>query len=230
MNDSNKKVQFNNKINIVLCNLTAPSSSIDNSMQQLIPRNFDQNPSLTSVLHRLEEFSVAIETLSIKNFYLIGTVLVKNKSFNKSVRVRYTNDNWSSFQDTTAGYDSTFSTDIDRFQFKIDLLQKFYNYKIRYQNDLKIISSAISFALLYRVDTEEFWDNNNGQNYHIEFEYGIKMTYPRRVSPRSILVKKYDNIIPKRNTNSRENSPSRACSTEYNRMFVGVDVLLPSFF
>eukprot|EP01103_Thecamoeba_quadrilineata_P009511 TRINITY_DN19282_c0_g1_i1.p1 TRINITY_DN19282_c0_g1~~TRINITY_DN19282_c0_g1_i1.p1 ORF type:complete len:217 (+),score=17.03 TRINITY_DN19282_c0_g1_i1:65-715(+) len=216
MND-NKKVKFDNKAKVIYCNLMAPSSSIDKQIQSLNVLNFEQNPSESVVLQRLEERKITLESFSLKNFYLIGTVLVKNRGYHKSVRARYSADNWNSYQDLAAVFESSINPDVDRFHFKIDLIQKFFNYKVRYQNDMKVISSKLSFALLYKVGEEEFWDNNADQNYELEYEYSVKMTSPRSRMPRSILIKK---CVPV--------TSCRMDKYEYSRMCV--DVFLPSFF
>eukprot|EP01103_Thecamoeba_quadrilineata_P006789 TRINITY_DN16514_c0_g1_i1.p1 TRINITY_DN16514_c0_g1~~TRINITY_DN16514_c0_g1_i1.p1 ORF type:complete len:232 (+),score=44.45 TRINITY_DN16514_c0_g1_i1:74-769(+) len=227
--EEKKKVKFSSKAKVISCNKTAPSSSLEKQKQEMKPLNFEPKPSEKVILQQLEEKSVVLETISLKNFYLVGTVLVKNKDFNKSVRVRYTTDNWASFQDLTAGFISSSGPDVDRFQFKLDILQKFYNFKVQYQDDLKVISSPMSLAILYKVGDEEFWDSNSGKNYNLEYEYGFKMTNSSRLlSPRSILVRKYPSNSPE--VVQRDNTMT--CSTEYKqtRMDYRVDVLLPSFF
>jgi hypothetical protein len=229
-NDVQKKVKFDEIAKILSCNKSAPSCSIDKQKQEMKATNFDRNPSESVINQRLLENSVIMESIDLRNFYLVGTVLVNNKDFNKSVRIRYTLDKWNSFQDLTAGYIESISPEVDLFQFKIDLLQKYYNFKVRFQDDLKIICSSMSLAVLFKVGEEEFWDSNDGKNYNIEYEYGFKVTTSpaqQRLSPRSILVKKYGEPLLSDVTQSRENN---TCSTEYNRMFIGVDVLLPSFF
>ena len=86
-----------------------------------------------------------------------GIVAVKNMAFEKEVKVRYTLNKWGSFQDIWAYYLAfSRSKDIDKFCFRLVL-----------PFDLEV-GRQIEFAIRYRVDDKEFWDNNFGKNYVIE--------------------------------------------------------------
>ncbi|RKP34478.1 putative phosphatase regulatory subunit, partial [Dimargaris cristalligena] len=98
---------------------------------------------------------------------LLGTVQVQNLAFQKSLAVRYTTDLWQSYQEATATYadsaapGSKGSPAIDRFGFELPL-------------DLVPATGgrrSLFFCLRYRVAGQEYWDNNGGQNYHIQYGY-----------------------------------------------------------
>jgi hypothetical protein len=101
---------------------------------------------------------------------LHGTVLVRNVSFGKSVVVRYTTDNWETASEIMASYSASLPSGIvpggsnvawDKFTFTIKL------------DDIeRNLPNRTLFAVV-RYDAHgvgEWWDNNNGQNYRVEFE------------------------------------------------------------
>jgi hypothetical protein len=87
-------------------------------------------------------------------------ILVKNLAYHKYVGIRYSLDNWKSFQEIPASFVSTICPSlhsfegIDRFQFQIHLNHY----------------SSISFAVRYCVGGQEYWDNNYEKNYTVTFE------------------------------------------------------------
>ena len=96
---------------------------------------------------------------------LIGKVLVKNIAFNKWVAVRFTFDHWQTVSEVAATYDSSqgdgnINNDPgwDPFIFNIKLVD-FTNLENR----------RMLFCVRYNVADQEFWDNNYGSNYLVEF-------------------------------------------------------------
>ena len=84
---------------------------------------------------------------------------VRNLAYNKSVKVRYTLNNWSSHEDVEGTYVPSQSTatgasyDIyDTFSFTIPL-------PVTSQAD------KVEFCVCFLSDYVEFWDNNNSKNY-----------------------------------------------------------------
>lgn len=96
---------------------------------------------------------------------LIGNVIVKNIAFNKWVAVRFTFDHWQTISEVSATYDSTQDNGTtpkdpawDRFTFSIKLVD-FTNLENR----------QMLFCVRYNVMDQEYWDNNYGSNYRVEF-------------------------------------------------------------
>lgn len=92
---------------------------------------------------------------------LIGKILVKNIAFEKWVAVRFTFDHWQTVSEVSATYDSADTDKIagyDRFIFNIKL-QDFTNLENR----------QLFFCVRYNAADQEFWDNNYGSNYQVEF-------------------------------------------------------------
>ena len=103
--------------------------------------------------------------LSSNGRNLIGKVLVKNLSFHKWVAVRFTFDHWQTVSEVSATFDNNQNTGTpnkdpgwDRFTFNIKL-EDFTNLESR----------TMLFCVRYNVADQEFWDNNFGANFQVEF-------------------------------------------------------------
>lgn len=109
---------------------------------------------------KVEEHNVSLENVIIKEteHLIVGTVKVKNVSYNKEVIVRSSCDGWKTHEDTYCTYTVVGSgaasayTVHDTFSFKLTLPPK---------------SRRIEFCVCYKCDNGEFWDNNDGHNYSL---------------------------------------------------------------
>lgn len=101
--------------------------------------------------------------LSNDHKFLIGSIVVANLAFNKAVVCRFTLDYWKTTSEVTAEYmcDVTpkgSEQGYDRFNFSIKLA------------DLaNLETKTLYFAIKYCVNGQEFWDNNNGTNFQVDF-------------------------------------------------------------
>ncbi|KAI5918359.1 putative phosphatase regulatory subunit-domain-containing protein [Camillea tinctor] len=94
---------------------------------------------------------------------LLGSIAVANLAFQKSVVCRFTFDYWKTVSEVTAEFhheirpkDTTYGH--DRFQFSIKL------------SDLaNLESKTLYFCIRYNVNNREYWDNNNGINFQVDF-------------------------------------------------------------
>jgi len=103
--------------------------------------------------------------LSIDNRNLIGAVNVANIAFEKQVAARFTLDGWQTISEVTAEYKSTGPVDTnDQFRFTITLPA---------QADLR--TEPIQLCVRYRVNGQEFWDNNSGKNYLVNFNRKLSL-------------------------------------------------------
>lgn len=110
----------------------------------------------------LDRGYVALENVLLKNEIcrMVGTVKVKNITFEKKVFVRFTSDGWKSFLDCVAAYQPSSSKFYDTFSFEIELPNN--------GNDPK---ARIEFCICFEAtspgsDTpQQFWDSNGGRNY-----------------------------------------------------------------
>ncbi|KAG0720610.1 Protein phosphatase 1 regulatory subunit 3C [Chionoecetes opilio] len=110
---------------------------------------------------RLERDNVCVENVIIKEpeGVISGTVKVRNLSYNKTVKVRFTINSWTSYEDVEAVYVPSrgsatgASYDIyDTFSFSIPL-------------PVGPLADKIEFCVCFNSDFIEYWDNNNNKNY-----------------------------------------------------------------
>lgn len=102
----------------------------------------------------MESLEMAKEGKSIR-----GIVRVRNLSFEKWVAVRFTLDHWQTVSEVSAEHLESMGSNSDRFVFSI-----------RLQDLLARIEEKTMFvAVRYTVGGREIWDNNDGQNYRVEF-------------------------------------------------------------
>jgi len=102
----------------------------------------------------------------------IGRVQVQNLAYHKRVDVHYTFDFWKTICEVQANYkDSAVSKSLndpsrDNFTFSIPLAGKVGG-GLRPEDE----QTTMYFAVRYKVNGREYWDNNNGSNYQVEFKY-----------------------------------------------------------
>lgn len=73
---------------------------------------------------------------------------LKSYAYDKDVRVRYSTDNWATYQEVQGTYESTFpDSSIESWQFEVPTTETF------------------EYAISYAVNGTTYWDNNFGENY-----------------------------------------------------------------
>ncbi|KAJ6263272.1 hypothetical protein Dda_1833 [Drechslerella dactyloides] len=120
--------------------------------------NFPDRVDRSSAMVRVEKV-----TLSHDKKALLGSVAVANISFQKLVVARFTLDYWQTTSEVAAEYTNDIRrrhTDdgYDRFTFKVKL-----------EDMANLENKTLFFCVRYRVDSKEFWDNNNSINYQVDF-------------------------------------------------------------
>ncbi|WYZ40933.1 hypothetical protein EsH8_IV_001274 [Colletotrichum jinshuiense] len=94
---------------------------------------------------------------------LLGSVSVANLAFQKSVTCRFTLDYWKTTSEVGAEYSHEIRpqdgpVSHDRFTFTIKL------------SDLaNLETKTLYFCIRYNVNGQEFWDNNEGTNFQVDF-------------------------------------------------------------
>ncbi|CAZ81807.1 unnamed protein product [Tuber melanosporum] len=106
--------------------------------------------------------------LSTDKKNLIGTVAVSNIAFQKSVVVRFTLDYWETVSEVSAEYNNDVrkkqrEEGVDRFSFNIKLVDQ-----------ANLEKKLLFFCVRYTSGGQEFWDNNNGFNFQVEFKKKAK--------------------------------------------------------
>lgn len=115
----------------------------------------------------LEQHGVALESISINDNVIIGTIKVKNLGFRKTVFLRMTYDNWVSTENVNAYYVNSglgtpcsdrASSSVDTFSFTHDIALD------------RLSGCGIYFAVCFHYEGREFWDNNGNCDYYIKTE------------------------------------------------------------
>lgn len=98
---------------------------------------------------------------------LIGSVAVQNIAFSKLVVARFTLDYWKTTSEVVAEYNndprSPPSDGCDRFNFHIKL-----------SDAANIDTKTLLLCVRYSVNGTDYWDNNNGINYQIDFVRAVR--------------------------------------------------------
>ncbi|RKF57665.1 putative protein phosphatase regulator [Erysiphe neolycopersici] len=106
--------------------------------------------------------------LSNDNKILVGSVIVANLAYKKSVVVRFTLDYWKTTSEVVADFNQDSRQPIregyDRFNFNIKL------------SDLaNLDAKTMFFCVKYFVNGQVFWDNNNNTNFQLDFRKKMKV-------------------------------------------------------
>jgi len=138
--------------------------------------------------------------------------MVQNIAFQKSVRVRYTFDFWSTVSEVSASFAEGVSSkdnknSFDMFIFSIDLIDNSRN---------PIDGKTMYFAVHYRVDDYDFWDNNDGSNYQVNFKRIVPPSAPKKYShvvPNNVAIQRWSmSSMPRPTNESLGRSPPTLCS------------------
>lgn len=114
--------------------------------------------------------------LSSDNKNLVGVVAVQNLAFQKLVVVRFTLDYWKTTSEVIADYNHDVrrrqNDGCDRFNFSIKLV------------DLaNLENKTMFFCIRYSVNGQDYWDNNNGMNYQVDFTKKAKPQHGKNGMP-----------------------------------------------
>jgi hypothetical protein len=102
--------------------------------------------------------------LSSDNKTLVGSIAVANLAFNKWVVARFTLDYWK----TTSEVVAEFNHDIR--QAKLPEGRDRFNFNIKLADLANLEAKTMFFCVKYCVNGQEFWDNNNGHNFQVDFK------------------------------------------------------------
>ena len=114
---------------------------------------FSQPASDYKCFHdKVIEQKVSLENAYVQDMCIRGSVKVRNIVFDKAVSIRYTTDGWGSHEEVQASYNRTTGQN-DTFTFELNV-----------PSDM-VVPGAIQFAVCYKTNSEEYWDNNDSVNY-----------------------------------------------------------------
>mgnify|MGYP001793309221 CR=1 FL=1 len=119
---------------------------------------FNIQPPLNDaqVLFRLTTQNVCLEEIAFSCCTMSGTVRVRNIAYEKKVFIRYTVDEWETFEDKWADF-VPYSSDgeTEKFEFRVSIPKDFVGLRIR-------------FAICFQCGNAEYWDNNLNDNYTVD--------------------------------------------------------------
>jgi len=127
---------------------------------------------------KLDREFVALENAVVKenDNKMTGTIKVRNLSFDKVVRVRYTINDWRTQEEIIAEYvPSRFSTGAS------------YDYHDTFTFDITLppthIADKLEFCICYETDNQQYWDNNSQKNYVIvAFRHKSQSSEPKKTN------------------------------------------------
>lgn len=105
--------------------------------------------------------------LSSDNKSMVGSIAVQNLAFHKVVVSRFTFDYWK----TTSELVADFSHDVRKKQ--DDGLDRF-TFSIKLADQVNLENKTMFFCVKYAVNGTEYWDNNAGYNYQVDFSKKVK--------------------------------------------------------
>ncbi|XP_016093826.1 protein phosphatase 1 regulatory subunit 3C-B-like [Sinocyclocheilus grahami] len=150
-------------------------------MQSVILRLKLGFPQPVADCARLKETLVQLESCSLSEKVLSGTVRVYNIKFNKTVFIRITFDSWRSHKDIACTYvrEPNATSETDLFSFNVSLPSNL---------DPK---ERLEFVVVFRPGSSNLHlvDNNKGKNYHIYVENVVP-------EPRLVTTSRTTFIIP----------------------------------
>lgn len=94
---------------------------------------------------------------------LIGSVAVANLAFHKHVAARFTFDHWRTVSEVGA----VFYDDVRRIHAHDGYDQ--FSFDIKLEDQANLENKTMFVCVRYNVSGQEFWDNNNGMNYQVDF-------------------------------------------------------------
>lgn len=124
---------------------------------------YRKNFSIGNYDKKLGNNNIKLEKLSVKNNIMYGHVLVSNLAFEKQVGLKYTTNNWATFNQINLYFKNCKDSNTDRFSFKLNLNSKKFQRLQRQHSSLNF-----EFCLCYLVNNYKYWDNNNNLNYKLK--------------------------------------------------------------
>lgn len=142
----------------VLANLMASfkEKHAETGMKYLSP-NFNQPGASRHFIQKVCSYKISLENVVATDLTITGFIRALNIYNPMNVKVRYTVNVWSTFQDVVATYVENFpDTNTNRFSFMIVAPANLEQ------------GSRLELAVVLDCDGVQYWDNNNGKNYSFD--------------------------------------------------------------
>lgn len=153
----------------------ASGNNLEISLPYFKPVFTQQPGDKTEFISHLYNQKVCLERVFCFELGIIGITQVLNLHVDKEVSARYSFTEWKSWSETKAswvstittprnGTDGLFSCDTFRFHLPVPPFLK--------------PGAVLEFAIRYKVNGNEYWDNNEGQNYKLVC-HNYKLVVPK---------------------------------------------------
>ena len=130
---------------------------------------FEEQLHLRDPTAEVDRHQVCLENVFVHGLAVFGTIRVKNLAFDKTVVVRHTSNDWKTQSDLQATYITGSSNgNMDRFSFTLII------------PDGVQPGSRVQFAVNFRSEAGDFWDNNDGRNYSISCHGSSRSAHSER--------------------------------------------------
>ena len=149
----NEKVIYNDGDLVITSEKTVFST--ENDKQSMSVKSVGSSANVWRISQEIRKYYRQGGTLYVSGQLLV-TVGVKNIAYNKTVGIRYTKNNWSSFTDAN-GYWSYHVNDNNSDVFTV------------YSDSNIQPGTTVFYAVYYYVNGQSYWDNNNNSNYSAQF-------------------------------------------------------------
>lgn len=119
---------------------------------------------------RLDTSNISLENVIVKSppdHRIVGTVKVRNLSYDKEVFIRCTEDNWSTHRDALCTYVQQNAAALNTngsSSMALTPVQNIYD-TFSFSMQLPTTAASVEFAVCYKCTEFECWDNNDGNNY-----------------------------------------------------------------
>ena len=106
--------------------------------------------------YELSKSAVTLHRSKCDNFTFEGSMILKDLAYDKEVFVRYTTDNWKTYNDIPARYVSKYSNGLEKWEFSVNTTSSGTPF---------LYGSHGKFAICYKANGITYWDNNFEDNY-----------------------------------------------------------------
>lgn len=152
---------------------SSPVDNLDSDSEYPFPSSEDDTPRSRSPQYDWELEASIYEDVArkslparVERFWLSkdckalqGSVVVANLAFHKNVTCRFTLDNWKTTSEVAAEYTGQLhSTNHERWTFTI-----------RLSDMAHLETKTMYLCVRYNVNSQEYWDNNRGANFRVNF-------------------------------------------------------------
>ncbi|MCX7921864.1 MAG: CBM21 domain-containing protein [Clostridia bacterium] len=127
------------------------SSYIDDNNGAYYRLGYGYDPGVPQI--NLAKSELVLDQASILGNTLSGYIYLKNIDYDKDVKVRYTLDDWATYEEVYATYNSSlYSSGFELWSFS---------------TGVPIGVSGVKFAISYTANGITYWDNNFDRNYTV---------------------------------------------------------------